>query len=83
MENDQLISLIDRLARMETKIDNMASRLDKNEDRLTDIEKAITSPNVDHENRIRKLEKIVWIAMGFAAAGGGAVGGLVSTWIGA
>lgn len=28
----------------------------------------------DHEARIRKLERIVWVAAGIAAASGGAVG---------
>lgn len=34
---------------------------------------------LDHETRIRRLERIIWIAMGAAAAGGGAFGGLVSS----
>lgn len=33
----------------------------------------------DHETRIRRLERIVWLAMGFAAAGGGVAGGLVTS----
>jgi hypothetical protein len=28
----------------------------------------------DHEDRLRKLERIVWIATGLAAASGGAIG---------
>jgi hypothetical protein len=32
----------------------------------------------DHEGRIRKLEKAVWLAAGFAAAGGGLIGTVVT-----
>lgn len=33
---------------------------------------------VDHEARIRRLERIVWLAMGAAAVSGGAIGTLAS-----
>lgn len=32
----------------------------------------------DHEARIRRLERALWTASGFAAAGGGVVGALIS-----
>ncbi|WP_053203788.1 hypothetical protein [Jiangella muralis] len=31
----------------------------------------------DHESRIRRLEKAVWLAAGLAAAGGSAIGSLI------
>lgn len=34
---------------------------------------------LDHETRIRRLERIIWLAMGFAAAGGGVFGGFVTS----
>ena len=67
---------------METKIDFLSDRLTRNETKLDDLEKAVNSPGSDQETRIRKLEKIVWIAMGFAAALGGTVGGFVSNLMG-
>jgi hypothetical protein len=36
----------------------------------------------DLEMRVRSLERALWVAVGFAAAGGGAVGGLVAHFIG-
>lgn len=48
-------------------------------DRLVRIEtllEQIVSRDNDHETRIRKLEKIVWIGCGIAAAAGSAVGSL-------
>jgi hypothetical protein len=63
MSNDE--SVAERLARIETKLDQ-----------------ALTQHS-DHETRIRKLERALWTAAGFAAAGGGAVGALVSNLMGA
>jgi hypothetical protein len=74
--------ITERLVRMETKIDFLSERLAHNEGRLSNLERFVATPNVDHEARIRKLEKIVWVAMGFAAAGGGLIGGFVSSWLG-
>lgn len=36
----------------------------------------------DHEARIRRLERALWTASGFAAAGGGIVGALISRVLG-
>ncbi|MEV1199471.1 hypothetical protein [Microbispora rosea] len=36
----------------------------------------------DHETRIRKLERVVWIAAGAAAAGGGVVGAVIRQAVG-
>jgi hypothetical protein len=81
MDQDQLLMITERLVRMETKIDFLSERSTRNEVRLDSLER-MSGPNADHEARIRKLEKIVWVAMGFAAALGGAVGGFVSNLIG-
>ena len=74
--------ITERLVRMETKIDFLSERLAHNESLLSNVERVVSTPNADHEARIRKLEKIVWVAMGFAAAGGGLIGGFVSSWLG-
>lgn len=39
--------------------------------------------NVDHESRIRKLERALYLATGFAATLGGGVGTLVTRLLGA
>jgi hypothetical protein len=50
----------ERLARIETKLDQ-----------------ALAS-HADHENRIRRLERALWMVGGFAAAGGGSLGALLT-----
>jgi hypothetical protein len=39
--------------------------------------------HADHETRIRKLERALWIATGAAAAGGGTLGAIASQLMGA
>lgn len=46
----------------------------------TKLDLALTQ-QFDHEGRIRKLEKAVWVATGVASACGGAVGALFSQWV--
>jgi hypothetical protein len=41
-----------------------------------------TSQQADHETRIRRLERALWMAAGFAAALGGLIGAVVATLIG-
>lgn len=69
------MQVLERLVRMETKIDYLSERLGKNEGRLADLEKVAGHPHPDHETRIRALEQFRWrlvgIAMGFGAASGG------------
>jgi hypothetical protein len=36
----------------------------------------------DHETRIRRLERALWMAAGFAATAGGGVGALLTTVLG-
>jgi len=56
--------IIERLARIETKLDNAISRSD------------------DHETRIRRLERALWLVTGAAAVGGGALGSIISKLVG-
>ncbi|MEU9888678.1 hypothetical protein [Sphaerisporangium sp. NPDC051011] len=56
--------VLDRLVRIETKLDMAINRGD------------------DHETRLRKLERLVWIAAGAAATGGGVVGAIVRQAVG-
>lgn len=54
-------------------------------ERLIRIEAKIDgflNTHVDHEQRIRKLEKAVWLATGFATTAGGGLGALVSQLLG-
>jgi hypothetical protein len=50
--------VLDRLVRIETKLDAQLTRSD------------------DHEGRLRRLERALWLVTGAAAAGGGAIGAL-------
>lgn len=56
---------IERLVRIETKLD------------------IVLAQHTDHEVRLRALERAKWIAAGIAAAGGGAVGTVVTRLMGA
>jgi hypothetical protein len=51
--------VLERLTRIEVKLDAAMSRGD------------------DHETRIRRLERVVWIAAGAAATGGGLLGSII------
>jgi hypothetical protein len=56
--------VLERLTRIETKLDAAISRGD------------------DHEHRLRRLERAVWVATGAAAAVGGAVGSVAHHLVG-
>ena len=73
--------VIERLARMEVKLDNL-TLTDANHDKRIDLVESKLGPNADHETRLRKLEKTMWIIAGAAAAGGGTAGGLIATLVG-
>lgn len=54
-------------------------------ERLIRIESKLDSflnTHIDHETRIRKLEKALWLATGFATTAGGGLGTLVSQLLG-
>lgn len=61
-------AMSDRLVRVETKLDLMITRLDPS--------------LLDHEMRIRKLERAIWAWSGVAAAGGGVLGSILGPLIG-
>jgi hypothetical protein len=71
--------LIERLIRIETKLDvTNAAQLD-HEGRIRALETDNTpGGHLDHESRIRRLERSVWLAAGAAAAGGGVIGQMIA-----
>jgi hypothetical protein len=69
---------LERLVRIETKMDFVVDSFKSQESRITALEKLQDAPHPDHESRIRKLERVVWIASGIALAGGGALGTILS-----
>ncbi|MFC5997103.1 hypothetical protein ACFQE5_23095 [Pseudonocardia hispaniensis] len=81
-------ALSDRLVRVETKLDMVIDRLDGSHDDHEDRIRALEQrPNpaviaVDHESRLRRLERAVWVASGVALVGGGLVGGVVGPLLG-
>ncbi|ALL74273.1 hypothetical protein AD006_01145 [Pseudonocardia sp. EC080610-09] len=79
--DDMTPELLERLVRMETKLDHILMRIDGHEVRISKLEDRVPDP--DHESRIRKLEKAVWIASGIAAAAGGTLGSLIAPVLGA
>jgi hypothetical protein len=50
------VQIVERLARLETKLDLHLTKVG------------------DHESRIRRLERALWLAAGAAMVGGGALG---------
>jgi hypothetical protein len=76
MEDQLATQLVDRLARIETKLDHSNERFASQESRLVQLEARVPDP--DHESRIRKLERMVWTVAGVAAAGGGILGNILS-----
>jgi hypothetical protein len=73
---------LERLARIETKIDHISTALVSHEQRIVNLEKQ-SGPDPDHEARIRKLERTIWMIAGAAATAGGTAGGLISQLFGA
>jgi hypothetical protein len=47
----------------------------------TKLDTALTEV-ADHEQRLRRLERALWVATGAAAAGGGSIGALVVSALG-
>lgn len=56
--------VLERLTRIEVKLDTAIARGD------------------DHETRIRRLERVVWVAAGAAATGGGVLGAIIRQAVG-
>lgn len=77
---DGIQDLAQRMVRVETKLDTTSARIDTHETRLSSLERSIPDP--DHEARLRKLERWMWLATGIAAAAGGAAGGVLQSIMG-
>lgn len=67
MTSDEAV-VAERLARIEVKLDHALTQHGE------DLK--------DHEARIRRLERALWIAAGFATTAGGGIGALVSQLLG-
>lgn len=66
------VALLERLVRVETKLDSTLGTL-----------KGETAKRLDnHEERIRKVERVLWVVTGAAAAVGSAVGSVLVRVIG-
>jgi len=65
----------ERLARIETKLDAWLNQQSSHETR-------VQADHIDHESRIRRLERALWLATGFAAAFGGAAGSVITKLLG-
>lgn len=80
---EQLPGLIERMIRIETKLDVANGNHQDHENRLRTLENDnVLGGHQDHESRIRRLERSVWLAAGAAAAGGGILGSIVGPLIG-
>ena len=80
---EQLPGLIERMIRIETKLDIANERHLDHEGRIRALEQDNTpGGHQDHESRIRRMERSLWLLAGAAAAGGGIVGSLVGPLIG-
>lgn len=79
---DQL-ALFERLIRIESKADVVIAQQTGHEGRIRALEIEYTpGGHQDHETRIRRIERSVWLMAGAAAAGGGIVGSILGPLIG-
>lgn len=71
-------AMIERLIRIDTKLDVALAQQADHEGRIRALEQD-NSPggHQDHETRIRRMERSLWLLAGAAAAGGGIVGSIV------
>lgn len=77
VSQDQL-ALFERLIRIEAKVDVSITNAAGHEGRIRSLEIELTpGGHQDHETRIRRMERSLWLLAGAAAAGGGIVGSLV------
>ena len=73
------LALFERLIRIETKLDVFNTNFLDHENRIRVLEQDNTpGGHKDHEGRIRRVERSLWLAAGAAAAGGGVVGQLIA-----
>lgn len=81
--NEQIPGLVERMIRIETKLDVIHEQRQDHDLRLRTLEIDNTpGGHQDHETRIRRLEKSVWVAAGFAAAVGGTLGSIIGPLVG-
>jgi hypothetical protein len=75
MTDVDAIALLERLVRIETKIDVSHQTHADHEDRIRTLE-ASHDPKAheDYESRLRRLERALWLVTGAAAVTGGVVG---------
>ena len=82
---DQL-ALLERLIRIETKLDDSRNYDADHETRIRQLESERHPDHEsrlnDHETRLRRVERSVWIAAGVAAGAGGLLGSIVGPLIG-
>lgn len=72
---DDIGPLVERLIRIETKVDVALNQVTDHEGRTRALEQDNTpGGHQDHEARIRKLERSVWIAAGVCSGLGGVLG---------
>jgi hypothetical protein len=80
------IGLLERLIRIETKLDSSHASDADHEARIRALESERHPDHEqrlnDHETRLRRAERSLWIAAGAAAAGGGILGSIVGPLIG-
>lgn len=71
-------AMLERLVRVETKLDmaldGQGRAIDDAKGDLSDAEKRLDRRLTEHDTRIRRIERAVWIAAGIAAAVGSAIG---------
>jgi len=46
--------------------------------RISTVVDHIDQTMTDHEGRLRRIERIVWVAMGLAATAGGSIGSVIT-----
>lgn len=80
------VVLLERLVRVETKLDmaldGQARSIDDVRKDLIDAETRIDRRLTDHDTRLRRVEKAIWVTAGVAAAVGSAVGTSAAGYIG-
>jgi hypothetical protein len=80
------LALLERLIRIETKLDDSRSSDADHETRIRALEQERHPDHErrlnDHETRLRRVERSVWIAAGACAAAGGVVGSIVGPLLG-
>jgi hypothetical protein len=80
---EQMPDLIERMIRIETKLDVARENHSDHEMRIRTLEvDNVQGGHQDHETRLRRVERSIWLIAGAAAAGGGLVGSVIGPMIG-